>query len=51
MAAGDGSAVTGRLSTAVRSLRDVGIRSTAWRSGKWLAGRLNAFDGAPLESV
>ena len=51
MAAGDGSAVTGRWATAVRSLRDGGIRSTAWRSGKWLAGRLNAFQGAPLESV
>ena len=51
MAAGNGSAVTGRLSAAARSLRDGGIRSTAWRGGKWLAGRLNAFQGAPLESV
>ena len=51
MAAGNGSAVTGRLSAAARSLRDGGIRSTAWRGGKWLAGRFNAFQGAPLESV
>ncbi|MGW4927871.1 rhamnosyltransferase WsaF family glycosyltransferase [Agromyces sp. NPDC004153] len=43
--------MNGRLSTAVASLRDGGIRSTAWRGGKWLANRLDAFRPEPLASV
>ncbi|WP_448809339.1 rhamnosyltransferase WsaF family glycosyltransferase [Agromyces bauzanensis] len=43
--------MTGRFSTTMRSLRDGGIRSTAWRGAKWLSGRLNAFGRSPLDSV
>ncbi len=43
--------MTGRLTTAVQSLRHDGVGSTAWRGAKWLAGRLNVFRAAPLSSV
>ncbi|WP_139416719.1 glycosyltransferase family 4 protein [Agromyces laixinhei] len=43
--------MTGRLSTAMQGIRQNGIRSTAWRGAKWLAGRVNPFQVAPLSSV
>ena len=40
-----------RIRTVMQSLRQGGLRSTAWRSAKWLSGRLSVFHPTPLSSI
>jgi glycosyltransferase involved in cell wall biosynthesis len=39
------------VSRAFDALRDEGIRSASWRTGKWLTGRFNRFASRPLGTV
>jgi len=39
------------VTRAFHALKDEGIRSAAWRTGKWLTTRFNRFDSKPLSSV
>ncbi|HWT45733.1 MAG TPA: hypothetical protein VN085_07195 [Vicinamibacterales bacterium] len=39
------------VTRAFHALKDEGIRSAAWRTGKWLTTRFNRFDPKPLSSV
>jgi hypothetical protein len=40
-----------RIRAGIQSLRRDGLRSTAWRSAKWVSGRLDVFRPAPLSSI
>ena len=40
-----------RIGSALRSLRSEGVRSTAWRSAKYLSGRFDPFRASPLSTV
>ncbi|MFF2274174.1 glycosyltransferase family 1 protein [Agromyces sp. NPDC058136] len=40
-----------RIQTAMQSLRQGGLRSTAWRGAKWLNGRWDPFRVKPLSSI
>ncbi|MFC6354781.1 rhamnosyltransferase WsaF family glycosyltransferase [Luethyella okanaganae] len=40
-----------KVSRVVSALKNEGLRSTAWRTGKWLSTRYNGFSKAPLSTV